>query len=52
MDMEMMLSFNGCERDESGWQSLFAQADPRLELRSVKNIPGNIPAVMEVGLRG
>ncbi|KIX98360.1 uncharacterized protein Z520_05661 [Fonsecaea multimorphosa CBS 102226] len=51
MDMEMMLSFNGCERDEGGWKSLFEQADPRLELRSSKRIPGNIHAVMEVGLR-
>ncbi|OAP61994.1 hypothetical protein AYL99_04197 [Fonsecaea erecta] len=51
MDIEMMLSFNGCERDESGWKSLFEQADPSLELRSSKKIPGNIHAVMELGLR-
>ncbi|EXJ76339.1 uncharacterized protein A1O5_00847 [Cladophialophora psammophila CBS 110553] len=51
LDIEMMLSFNGCERDESGWKALFEQADPRLELRSTKNIPGNIHAVMELGLK-
>ncbi|OQV00538.1 hypothetical protein CLAIMM_06020 [Cladophialophora immunda] len=52
MDMEMMLSFNGCERDAGAWKSLFEQADPRLELRSSKKIPGNIHAVMELALRG
>ncbi|KIW99131.1 uncharacterized protein Z519_00794 [Cladophialophora bantiana CBS 173.52] len=51
LDIEMMLSFNGCERDESGWKALFEQADPRLELRSTKKIPGNIHGVMEVGLK-
>lgn len=51
LDVEMMLSFNSLERDEDGWQSLLKQADTRLELRSVKKIPGNILAVLEVGLR-
>ena len=50
-DIEMMLSFNSLERDEDGWKSLLEQADPRLELRSVKQIPGAILAVLEVGLR-
>ena len=49
--MEMMLSYNSLERDEDGWRSLLEQADPRLELRSQKKIPGNILAVLEVGLR-
>ncbi|OAG44671.1 hypothetical protein AYO21_01161 [Fonsecaea monophora] len=52
MDVEMMLSFNGCERDVDGWKSLFEQADTRLELRSSRKIPGNIHAVMELGLKG
>ncbi|KAJ9605325.1 hypothetical protein H2200_009982 [Cladophialophora chaetospira] len=51
LDMEMMMTYNSLERDEDGWQSLLKQADPRLELRSVKKIPGNILAVLEVGLR-
>ncbi|EXJ53874.1 hypothetical protein A1O7_09210 [Cladophialophora yegresii CBS 114405] len=51
LDMEMMLSFNSLEREEEGWQSLIEQADERLELRSIRRIPGNVLAVMEVGLK-
>ncbi|OCT46381.1 hypothetical protein CLCR_11247 [Cladophialophora carrionii] len=46
---EQRASFNSLERDEEGWQSLIKQADERLELRSIREIPGNILAVLDVG---
>jgi hypothetical protein len=41
---------NSMERDEAGWRALLNQADPRLEMRKMTRIPGNILVVMEVGL--
>ncbi|KIX03594.1 uncharacterized protein Z518_07147 [Rhinocladiella mackenziei CBS 650.93] len=51
LDAEMMLTYNAAERDLEGWKSLFNQADPRLELRSVVTPPGSSLSVLEIGLR-
>jgi hypothetical protein len=50
MDMEMMLSFNGIERDLKGWESLFAQVDKKLKLKSVVTPSGSSQSVMELVL--
>lgn len=49
--MEMMLDFNALERDEKRWKQLFERADPQLELLSSKMTPGNIHAIMVLGLK-
>jgi 6-hydroxytryprostatin B O-methyltransferase len=52
MDMNMMISFNGGERDLDDWKSLFKMADSRLGLRYIVKPPGFALSIMELDLRG
>lgn len=48
--MNMMISFNGCERDFDGWMSLFKKADPNLGLRNMWTPSGSALSVLELAL--
>lgn len=50
MDMEMMMTYNGVERDLEGWKALFVSADRRLKLQNVATPPGSAHSIMELVL--
>ncbi|KAK4942802.1 hypothetical protein LTR10_017562 [Elasticomyces elasticus] len=50
LDMNMLISFNGGERDVEGWMSLFKRADSRLGLRHMWTPPDSALSLMELDL--
>lgn len=51
MDIEMMQSFNGVEREVEDWKMLLAATDKRLQVASVNQPEGSALSLIEVVLR-
>lgn len=52
MDFMMLALCNARERTLEEWTTLFAQADPRLNFRGVKQPPGSRLSILEVVWEG
>lgn len=51
-DIQMMCAFNSLERDLEQWKEVVKQADERLEITYVADVPGALQNVIEVTFRG
>ncbi|KAK6360558.1 hypothetical protein TWF730_006698 [Orbilia blumenaviensis] len=50
LDLVMLKAYNSNEREEGDWRRLFAEADPRLRLDSIKMPTGSLLWIMEATL--
>ncbi|KAF2843686.1 S-adenosyl-L-methionine-dependent methyltransferase [Patellaria atrata CBS 101060] len=48
LDLQMGMFFNAGERDPEQWCSVIANSDPRLKVKSINRVPGNVSSGIEV----